>query len=137
MQTTATTQVTSDISSEPVGKAERRKKLKSVAIRQLTVYSSFADGNHYNGEIQIFQPLVDRMTIVPLAERPQPAAHPKEQRFRPTRAQPKVISQSFTTNDGSYPLFRHLPGNRQQYQATSLSRVVLPVVEYVRGALCM
>ena len=68
MQTTATTQVTSDISSEPVGKAERRKKLKIVAT-QLTVYSSFADGNHYNGEIQILQPLVDRMTTVPLAER--------------------------------------------------------------------
>ena len=64
MQTTATTQVTSDISSEPVGKAERRKKLKIVAT-QLTVYSSFADGNHYNGEIQILQPLVDRMTTVP------------------------------------------------------------------------
>ena len=31
MQTTATTQVTSDISSEPVGKAEKRKKWKLVA----------------------------------------------------------------------------------------------------------
>ena len=137
MQTTATTQVTSDISSEPVGKAERRKKLKSVVIRQLTVYSSFAAGNHYNGEIQILQPLVDRMNTVPLAERPQPAAHTKDQCFRPTRAHPKVISQSFITNDGSYPLFRHLPGNRHQYQTTSFRRVTSPVVEYVRVALCM
>ena len=119
MQTTATTQVTSDISSEPVGKAERRKKLKIVAT-QLTVYSSFADGNHYNGEILILQPLVDRMTTVPLAERPQPAAHTKDQCFRQTRAHPKVISQSFITTDVSYPLFRHLPGNRHQHQTTRL-----------------
>ena len=31
-----------------------------------------------------------------------------------------VISQSFITTDGSYPLFRHLPGNRHQHQTTRL-----------------
>ena len=58
MQTTTTAQATSDSSSEPVVKAKGPKKWKSVTI-QLTLYSSFADGNHYNGENQNLQPLVD------------------------------------------------------------------------------
>ena len=82
MQTTRTAQATSYSSSEPVGKAKVPKKWKSVAI-QLTVYSSFADGNNYNGENQNPQPLVDRMTTVPLAERQYPAAQTKDQCFWP------------------------------------------------------
>jgi hypothetical protein len=82
MQTTTTAQATSDSSSEPVGKAKGPKKRESAAI-QLTVYSSFADGNHYNGENQNPQPLVDRMIIVPLAEKQYPATQTKDQCFRP------------------------------------------------------
>jgi hypothetical protein len=133
MQTTATTQATIDSSSEPFGKAKGPKKWKSVAV-QLTVYSSFADGNNYNGENQNPQPLVDRMIIVPLAERQYPTAQTKGPVFS---AHSMVISQSFITTDGSYPLFRHLPGNRHQHQTTRFRRIVQPVVEYVRGALCL
>ena len=80
MQTTTTAQATSDSSSEPVGKAKGPKKWKSVDT-ELTVCSSFADGNPYNGENQNPQPLVDRMTTVPLAERQYPTAQTKDQCF--------------------------------------------------------